>query len=115
SKSYVLGIRIGIIYFVIFSLFGGYVAKQPGHTVGAADGSAGLPFVNWSTLFGDLRIAHFFGIHSLQLIPLFALVCAKYFRQNNSLKVIWGFSILYFAFIIFVMVQALNGKPLTSF
>jgi hypothetical protein len=66
----ILSIKIGLIYFVIFSLLGGYISSMPGHTVVAIDGGKGLWFINWSTCFGDLRVAHFFGIHGLQIIPL---------------------------------------------
>ncbi len=30
--------------------------------------------MNWSKAFGDLRVAHFFGVHSLQAFPLLALL-----------------------------------------
>jgi hypothetical protein len=108
-STIVLSIKFGLIYFVIFSLFGGYISGLQGHTVGAVDGGAGVPFLNWSTAFGDLRVAHFFGMHSLQLLPLVGIVVNKYFGEKSK-QIVVLFSLLYLCFIIFVMVQGLQGQ-----
>jgi hypothetical protein len=115
SNQIVLSIRIGLVYFVIFSLFGGYIGGKTGHSVGGLDGEIGLWFLNWNMLFGDLRVAHFFGIHSLQIIPLFGLLVSKFPNTSSGIKSVWFFSILYFLYVVFVMVQAITGKPFISF
>lgn len=110
SPALTLSIKLGLALFIIFSLFGGYISGLRGHTVNTLDGGEGLFFLNWSTLFGDLRVAHFFGIHSLQIIPLFGFAIAKVNKENLQIK-IWLFSMLYFSFVMFTMVQALQGNP----
>ncbi|HEY6987542.1 MAG TPA: hypothetical protein VH369_04115 [Bryobacteraceae bacterium] len=49
-----------------------HVAAVGAHTVGAPDGGQGIPVLHWSSKHGDLRIPHFFGLHGIQIIPLFA-------------------------------------------
>lgn len=104
-RPYVWGIRLGLLMFIIFSLEGGFMAAQLRHTVGAEDGSAGIPFVNWSGAYGDLRVAHFFGIHALQLLPITGYFLAK---NNRQLFIVAG---LYFVMVSILFVQAMQGIP----
>ncbi len=109
--AYIWGIRIGIILFVIFSLEGGMMASRLSHTVGAPDGSLGLPFTNWSTRFGDLRIAHFMGIHALQVIPLVGWVLSGRFSEFASMRYLMLFSLIYAGVTTYLLVKALAGLP----
>ncbi len=109
SESYLWGIRLGILLFILFSLEGGMMIGLSKHTVGAADGSPGLPLTNWSRGFGDLRIAHFLGLHALQLLPMAGYYIAK------SKKQIIILSVIYFGIVMAVFIQALYGKPFLNF
>ena len=102
---YLWGIRLGLLVFIFFTSEGGMMVAKLAHTIGGPDGGPGLPLVNWSTRYGDLRIAHFFGMHSLQILPLFGYYVAK--NKNHTIL----FSTIYFAFVMFLFVQALAGVP----
>lgn len=73
----VSAIRSSLVIFLLGNAVGGYMLARGSHTVGAADGTPGLPFVNWSIIAGDLRIAHFIAIHAIQILPLFAYILAQ--------------------------------------
>lgn len=106
KPAYVWGIRLGFLFFIIFSLEGGLMVGLLSHTVGAPDGGPGLPIVNWSKSHGDLRVAHFLGLHSLQVLPMFGY----YLSRTKTQTII--FSGVYFVIIAAVFFQAMKGIPL---
>lgn len=107
------GILFGWLIVLFGSWVGGQMIAQMAHNVGVADGGAGLPLVNWSTVAGDLRVAHFFGLHGIQIIPLFAVVINERWKSNIHVKnlVVLSFALLYFSWIAFTFYQAKQGLP----
>ena len=110
-KTIVWGMRLGLIVFLAASFEGGYMSAQIGHSVGVADGGAGLPIVNWSTRGGDLRVAHFFGMHAFQAVPFFAYTLEKY-RIKSPTVWTFVFALAYLSLFSFLFIQALHGQPL---
>ena len=104
---------MGWVIILIGSGIGGQMIGQLSHNVGAPDGGPGLPIVNWSTTVGDLRVAHFFGLHGLQLLPLFAYGLEKYTKwtKKRQLVAVLLFGILYFLWIAFTFYEAKQGRP----
>lgn len=114
TKSIQWAILLGWIIVVFGSWVGGQMISQMGHNVGVADGGAGLPLVNWSTIAGDLRVAHFFGLHAIQLIPIFAVWASKKWNTSNRNQIIAVtiFGLLYAGWIGFTFYQAKMGMAL---
>jgi hypothetical protein len=110
-----LAVVLGLVLtFVIGTGFGGYLsAQRAGHWVGGVlSDSGGLPLFKWSRSGGDLRVAHFFGIHAMHFIPAFAfaLTLAR-IPQVRAVRAVWIFAIAFTTFCVWTFVQARNGLP----
>jgi hypothetical protein len=84
------------------------------HTVGAPDGGPGLPVTGWSTQHGDLRVAHFVGLHALQALPLLTLVVFRNRAERPRIHLTLVASATYLLFFVGLLVQALQGLPFIS-
>jgi hypothetical protein len=84
------------------------------HTFGGKDGGPGLPLVGWSTTAGDMRPAHFLGLHGMQVLPLLAALLAR--RRGRSeaqrLALVRAAGVAYTGLTVALALQALRGLPI---
>lgn len=118
DASFGWALRLGMVITVLGLASGGMMTRpMPGqksgvvgaHTVGAPDGGRGLPVTNWSAEHGDLRIAHFFGLHAMQAIPLLYWLLAR--RRRVTPGLVAAVSASYAAAVALLEWQALRGQP----
>ena len=87
------------------------------HTVGAPDGGRGLPVTGWSADHGDLRIAHFLGMHGLQVLPLLAWWIARrraLASERTQRNLIFAAATSYLALFGLVLWQAFRGQSIAQ-
>jgi len=109
-------ILLGWIIVFFGSWVGGQMISEMSHNIGVEDGGPGLPLVNWSTIAGDLRVAHFFGLHGLQIIPIFALLILNRWKTTtrNQIIIVTIFGLAYALWIGYIFYQAKQGIPLIN-
>jgi hypothetical protein len=127
-------LRMGMLITVVGSAAGGLMVRMTpeqvgalraghsistvgAHSVGGPDGGPGLAGLGWSTQHGDLRVAHFFGLHGVQIIPWLGWLVLR--RQGHrgdprqsSLAI--GVAASYLAFVGILAWQALRGQSIIS-
>jgi hypothetical protein len=103
------------------AIAGGYGPRIVGaHSVGVADGGPGLPIFGWSTVGGDLRAAHFIGLHALQILPFFGWLLTRrkrvfaHLAANDRLALVWTAGSAYLGLLLLLIWQALRGQSVIS-
>jgi hypothetical protein len=96
---------------------GGRLPIAGAHTVGAPDGGPGLPITDWSADHGDLRVAHFLGMHGLQVLPLLAWWMARrrYAAEDRTQRnLVFAMAASYLALFGLVLWQAFRGQSIAQ-
>lgn len=85
------------------------------HTVGAPDGGPGLPGTGWSREHGDLRVAHFLGLHALQIFGLAAFLLSRRGWQDvRQVRMVWAISASHVSLFALLLWQALRGQSVIA-
>ncbi len=110
--DFVAAVVIGLLLsFLLGGILGGYMSAQAGHSVGVESGRTFL--FGWNRSGGDLRIAHFLGIHAEQAIPVLAgLTAAAGLGARARWGLLIGGAAAYAALTLAVFGQAVTGQPL---
>jgi len=102
---YVWAIRLGILLFVVFSFEGFAMGSRLNHSVGALNDNSDWFILGWSKTVGDLRVAHFIGMHALQVLPLLSYYVVRSTKWTFVLAGLYGLLALS------TLVQAFQGTP----
>lgn len=112
DRDFVAAVVIGLLLtFLLGGILGGYMSAQAGHSVGAEGGRTYL--FGWNRSGGDLRIAHFLGIHAEQAIPILAALAtgAGLGQRARWAALIIG-TVAYIAVTLAIFAQAVAGRAL---
>jgi hypothetical protein len=110
SRDFTAAVVTGLVLtFLLGAGLGFYMSQTAGHSVGAEGGR--LFFFGWNRSGGDLRVAHFLGIHAQQAIPLLAALVAGWTAKARWAALGAG-TAAYVAVTLAVFAQAVAGLPL---
>jgi len=108
--DFVAAVVIGLLLtFMLGGGLGGYMSAQPGHSVGATGGH--VPLFGWNRSGGDLRIAHFLGIHAQQALPILAMLTGG-LAATRRWAILAGGTLAYVGLTLALFAQAVAGLPL---
>jgi ABA4-like protein len=132
DKAFARSLRLGLIISLVGMATGFFMVRPTpeqrpsahnprpkivgAHNVGVADGGPGLPVVGWSTVAGDMRVAHFVGLHGLQVLPLLGWLITRskrrraFLNDKHRLALVWIAGLAYTGILVLLAWQALRGE-----
>lgn len=107
-----LGLVVGT---ALGSITAMYMSSQTGHWVGGVQSdSDGSLLFGWARAGGDLRVAHFIGLHAMQGIPFIGWLASR-LTPSHTRTIVTSTAVLWTAATFAVFAQALVGKPFLPF
>ncbi|MEO1637910.1 MAG: hypothetical protein AAFU41_01520 [Pseudomonadota bacterium] len=92
---------------------GGFIGMNGGPYVGTfSPTDPYLPVLGWSGTIGDLRVSHFFGLHTMQAMPLAALALPQSVSAPARSLALVGLAAVGTAFTLWTLTMAQAGAPL---
>jgi hypothetical protein len=124
-------LRLGLTIAIVGASTGGLMTRPTGaqlaevragrpltiagaHTVGGPDGGPGLPGTGWSVEHGDLRAAHFLGLHAMQALPVLALILRRRASGERRVRIIVAAGGSYLTLFFLLVWQALRGQSIVQ-
>jgi hypothetical protein len=109
-------IGVGLIAGLILGSFPAiYMSSALSHWVGGVQNDAnGSILFGWSRTGGDLRVAHFIGLHAMQGIPLIGFLATR-FTPARTRSVVIAATVLWTLATMATFAQALMGRPFLPF
>jgi hypothetical protein len=111
APAFRLSVILGLILtFVLGGVAALFIVGNGGHWVSAPHTDAGgFPVFGWTRQGGDLRVAHFLGIHAMQILPLAGWFIAR--ARPNATGLVWLAAAALSALTVYALIEALSGEP----
>jgi hypothetical protein len=94
---------------------GGRMTTAGAHTVGGVDGGPGVPVTGWSREHGDVRVAHFIGLHALQALALIAVGLRRWRRPEAvRVRAMLAAAASYASLFLVLLWEALRGQSVVA-
>ena len=85
------------------------------HSVGGPDGGPGVPVTGWSREYGDVRVAHFVGLHAIQALALVAIGVGRWRRPESvRVRIVLAAAASYASLFALLLWQALRGQSIVA-